>query len=278
MKPQSVPITMGSMRSRSLETGTCLVTEAWFPAGSVLEPHTHSRPVFAFMLAGGFLTGLGSRRLDCRRDSAWTEPREERHDNRTGPSGAHVVVIQPDPARDDIFAPYNRLLDEIHLLREPAIALDARRLATEFRAIDTMTPLAAESLVLGMMTSAMRLTFGRSHHPYAPRWLLDAREMLHAHFRDGLRLSSIAEAVGVHPSHLAHAFRAHFAISVGAYARKLRFEWAAERLADPAVPIAEIALLAGYSDQSHFTRDCRMHLGIGPGAYRRAIGVETREG
>src|SRR5688572_26122545 len=65
MKPQSVPITMGSMRSRSLETGTCLVTEAWFPAGSVLEPHTHSRPVFAFMLAGGFLTGLGSRRLDC---------------------------------------------------------------------------------------------------------------------------------------------------------------------------------------------------------------------
>lgn len=277
MKPKSVPITMGSTRSRSLDTGSCLVTEAWFPAGSVLQPHTHARPVFSFMLDGGFLTGLGGRRLDCRRDFAWTEPREERHDNHAGRLGAHVLVMQPDPMLPEVFAPYNRLLDEIHLLRQPAIGLDARRLLTEVGTQDSLTPLAADALVLGMMTSAVRLTFDRSHHPNAPRWLLDAREMLHAHFRMGLRLGDVAEAVGVHPSHLAHAFRAQFGVSVGAYARRLRLDWAAEKLADPAIAISEIALLAGYSDQSHFTRDCRTHLGMGPGAYRRAIGVETRE-
>ena len=277
MKPESVPITMGSLRSRSLETGACLVTEAWFPPGTLLEPHTHPRPVFSVMLGGGFITGVGGRRLDCRTHAAWTEPCEERHDNRAGRSGAHVIVVQPDPAREDVFGAYRPLIGEVHLLRQPMIALDAQRLANEVRSGDALTPLAADALVLGMMTSAMRLTFGRMHHGSAPRWLLQAREMLHAQFRARLRLGGIAEAVGVHPSHLAHAFRAHFGVSVGGYARRLRFEWAAERLADAAVPVSEIALLAGYCDQSHFTRDCRSHLGMGPAAYRRALGIGTRE-
>jgi AraC-like DNA-binding protein len=33
-------------------------------------------------------------------------------------------------------------------------------------------------------------------------------------------------------------------------------------------PIIEIAAAAGYSDQSHLTRECQRHLGISPAAYR----------
>ena len=278
MKLKSVPVTMGSVRSQSIETDTCLVTEAWFPSGAVLEPHVHSRPVFSVMLDGAFLTAVGGRRLDCRKEAVWTTPREEHHDNRAGRLGAHVVAIQLDPAREATFAAYDRLVGEVHLLRQPTIVLDARRLLREVRVGDALTPLAADALVLGMLTSAMRLTFERRHHCPAPPWLVQAREMLHAHFREGPRLGAIAEAVGVHPSHLAHTFRTHFGVSVGAYARRLRFAWALQQLADPLVSISEIALLAGYSDQSHFTRDCRRLLGMGPAAYRHAMGVEVGEG
>jgi AraC family transcriptional regulator len=270
VRRSNVPVTMGSPRFRTAATSGCTVTDAWFPPGAVLEPHTHERTIFAVMLDGSFDSAIGGRRLDCTPATVWTEPREEKHANYIGQAGARVLVVQPDPARSDLFAPFASLTDEIRMLRHAGIAADARRVLAELDVADALTPLAIDSLVLTMMTAAARLRLAGGRHGRAlPPWLRRAQELLHAHFRERIQLTDVADAVGIHPSHLAHAFRRHFRTTVGMYVRTLRLDWAVDQLARTDEPLAGIALAAGYSDQSHFTRECRRVRGVSPGEYRR---------
>ena len=103
MKRSAVPVTMGSPRFRSVNTGRCLATEAWFPPHAELPAHTHDRSIFAVMLRGGFRSDIAGRTLQCDPASVWTEPREERHANHVGREGALVLVVQPDLAGAGMF-------------------------------------------------------------------------------------------------------------------------------------------------------------------------------
>src|SRR5207245_9502665 len=87
-----------------------------------------------------------------------------------------------------------------------------------------------------------------------PLWLTQAREALHDHCGEQVRVADIAAAVGVHPVHLPRAFHARYGTPVGAYLRALRLDRAATRLAATGDAIAEIASQTGFDDQIHFTR------------------------
>lgn len=49
----------------------------------------------------------------------------------------------------------------------------------------------------------------------------------------------------------------------------LRIEEAKALLAQPHLPLADIALICGFGDQSHFTRVFGQIVGVSPGAWRR---------
>jgi AraC family transcriptional regulator len=59
-------------------------------------------------------------------------------------------------------------------------------------------------------------------------------------------------------------------MSAAQYLRRLRLEWAAERLRKPDDPLAEIASAAGFADQSHFTRRFKRLFGVTPAVFRAA--------
>lgn len=266
---RAVPVTMGSPRSRTVETPLCRAIEAWFAPGDVLAPHTHDRSLVGVMLEGSFETRIGAHRLDCRPGSMWAEPGEERHANYMGRVGARVVVVQPDPRRTDVFAPFERLTNEVHLLYDPLLAVDARRLARELDLADVLAPLSIDALAVGMLVRAARRTTSR-HGRAQPPWLNRVRELLHERFRAPPTLLEVCEVAGVTPSHLCHAFRRHTGATIGEYIRAIRMSWAADRLRTTRVPLSTIAVSAGYSDQSHFTRECKRLLGVRPTEYRRA--------
>ena len=69
----------------------------------------------------------------------------------------------------------------------------------------------------------------------------------------------------------ARTFRGDYGCSPGEYLRRLLVEIACQRLAMTDVPLAEIALAAGFSDQSHFTKTFRRYNGMTPGEYRRRL-------
>ncbi len=268
-----VPITMGASGAATLALDDFLVTDAFFPPHAYLPPHVHERASFAVMLEGSFDIAIANHDYACEPHSAVTEPAEERHDNRLGAVGAHVVVVQPDAAAVRRLGPCGQWFEEVHHARKTPVCTAAWRIARELRAPDSATPIAVEGLVLEMLALATRRSW-TGDGPYrvpAPRWLTRAREELHDRFRDPPGIRDLAAAAGVHPDHLARAFRARFGVPIGTYLRRLRLDWAATRLEAGEEGISAIALDAGFADQSHFTRTFKRHTGLTPQAYRRTF-------
>lgn len=268
MRQLAVPVTLGSPWFRTLDTAACRVTEVRFSAGDVLHPHSHDRPILAVMLSGSFETAINGRRFECLPDCAWTEPCEERHANYIGRRGARVLVIQPDPGSAPLYGTIERLIENVTHVRDPMISLDARRTLIEMDRDDALSRLAIDALLVSMLVRVSR-TDGRHRERRVPDWLTLVRERLHGEFRSPPSIAGLATTAGVSPTHLCHAFRALMGTTVGEYVRMVRATWAAEQLRMTDQSLSAIAAAAGYSDQSHFTREARRLLGARPSEFRR---------
>ena len=264
-----VPVTEGSSDSRSSEADGLRILEAWFPPGLRIPPHRHDRPIFAVMIEGSFDLSRARGTHPCTSSTVFTEPLGERHANRVDRCGAKVVVLQPDPGRAELFEPCARLFQAHRYFLDGRIGDLARRVAHELDRSDSVARVAAEGLALEMLATAARIAEVECGKPRPPKWLVRGQELLHAHFREDLRVTDVARAVGVHPVYFARVFRAHLHVPIGAYLRGLRLEWAARRLAQGEEPLSEIALAAGFADQSHFTRVFKRYAGATPSRYRR---------
>jgi AraC family transcriptional regulator len=261
---------MGSERFRTARLQDFHVTEAWFPPGTVIDPHVHERATFAVMLEGSFDLSFPARDYACPPATVFTEPLGDRHANRIDRVGARVLVVQPDPDRADFLRPCRELLGRVHHFRHEGLAGLARRLVWELQAPDTAAPLAIEALALEMLATAAR-DGGVARNGRPPDWLERAREIVHARWRENLRIGDIAEEVGVRPVRLARSFRASYRLPLGTYIRRLRLDWAADRLAESSDSLASIAFRCGFSDQSHFTRAFKRHTGRTPHQFRLAL-------
>ena len=268
-----VPITLGSSRSRCADVDGLLVTWVRFPPLSKLPLHTHERATVAVILNGSFDGLMRHTSHACPASTFITEPPGEPHGNLFERAGADVLTVQPGPGRLDLLEPFAGVLGEVNHMRDLGVASVARRAAGELRMPDTVAPFAVEGLVLELLALAARLrnTEATGAERRSPRWLGQARALLHDQYREQLRLAEVADAVGVHPVHLARVFRLRYGTPVGAYVRGLRLSWAAGRLTDSEDTLAQIAHEAGFFDQSHFTRTFRRHFGLTPQAYRRAV-------
>lgn len=116
--PKSVPVTMGSPRFRTVEVDGFWVTEAWFPPHARLPTHHHDRASLAVMLEGSFDLHLTNVTKGCPPASVFSEPVAESHGNRIERAGAHVLVVQPDPARADLLGPCGPLFGRVTHFRD----------------------------------------------------------------------------------------------------------------------------------------------------------------
>jgi AraC family transcriptional regulator len=263
-------VTMGSPSFRHLRAPTVEIISAWFPPNARLDSHTHARAVFGVMLEGSFSTRILHHDVEYLPAGAWTEPAEERHANVAGSRGANVLIVQPGAEAGDLPDAHRALLDEVVYLQSSDLLADASRLEAECVLRDDLSELVVEGTALAMLARATRLYRLTKHHRRAPAWLLAAIDYLHAHRLDRIKLGDVARSVGVHPSRLAHEFRARYGQSPGDYVRRLRLEWAAEQLRRDETSLADVAIRAGFYDQSHFSRMFRRHFGVAPATWRRS--------
>ncbi|CAH1665158.1 AraC family transcriptional regulator [Chelatococcus asaccharovorans] len=104
----------------------------------------------------------------------------------------------------------------------------------------------------------------------APNHVRDAYALIEAHYREELSISDISIALEISPYHLMREFRRHTGIPMHALQTQFRVELG-KRLLRQGLPVAEVALAAGFADQSHFTKRFREIVGTPPAAYRRNL-------
>ena len=148
------------------------------------------------------------------------------------------------------------------------------RLYKEFRHPDEVSTLVIEGLMLEILAEVVRQTKGTERTP--PKWLIQARELLDAHFAEHLMLDTIAVSVDMHPIHLVREFRKHFDCTIGEYVRRKRIEYVCRQLVDSESSLVEISIAAGFCDQSHLSRVFKRFVGVTPGEYRIAAMDRTR--
>lgn len=95
-------------------------------------------------------------------------------------------------------------------------------------------------------------------------------ERFHDCYDENPSLSQLAEELGCTAHHLIRTFKQSVGLSPHAYLVQLRLEKAKE-LIGRGHAIVDIALAAGFVDQSHLTRHFKRKFGIPPGLYRQQI-------
>jgi len=88
-----------------------------------------------------------------------------------------------------------------------------------------------------------------------------------AHADEDIDLDRMAREAGISKFHLVRIFREAEGTTPWAYVRAARIRRAKELLEED-LPLAEVALRAGFYDQSHFSRVFREVEGKSPGQYR----------
>jgi AraC-like DNA-binding protein len=204
------------------------LAELRFPPGYIQGEFEPDLPYLALVLDGALEKSFRLRTIQLDRACALTMPTGATHGARFGPKGARIVIVKPKKPSDRVTGCLDRLVE----LRESGLSWLAWRLAGELHVADAAAPLAAEGFALELLAATSRETRG-ADRPVGrpPAWLGCAEEMLRARVGDCVTLGELADAVGVHPTHLARVFRARYGVSVGEYGRRVRLAWAATEVA-----------------------------------------------
>jgi AraC family transcriptional regulator len=236
-----------------------------FPAGHRIAWFEPEWGYVALVLDGALTKSFSSSTCSLRRDSLATLPAGAGHRTDFGVTTTHVLTLYPRSDESQVLLA--RFLCERREISAPAAVSIGRRISHELLAPDASSELAAEGLVLQLLAMGERETADPRR---TTGWLSNVLETLRERTLQAPTLTELAVQAGVHPGHLARTFRRAYGVTVCQYSRNLRLEWAASQLAGD-TPLAQIALDAGYSDQSHFTREFRRHLGVPPGRYRELL-------
>jgi AraC family transcriptional regulator len=193
--------------------------------------------------------------------------------SRYGNSGAKVLYVEIPPERVRTFGQE----DASHLTTISAqgglVEWTARHLYNEFDNPDRFSALVLDSFVMQLFAQLWRRS--RRLPCSVPAWLGHAEELIGSRFKEPLSLATLASAVHVHPVHLAREFRRHFRCTVGEQIRRLRIEYACEQLTSTSRNLSDIALAAGFADQSHFTVSFKKEMGTAPSRFRTATRTDV---
>lgn len=259
------PITQGKFLMH-VKAGGFILTETKHRPHLRLVPHSHKEPNIVCVLDGSFTETIDRRTYQCLSRTILVKAPEEVPNDSFESVGARCLIIEgPSHAGASANSWWN-LLYKIRQLETGSLAEIIRQIRLELRLNDRASVLAIEGLVLELMAKMTRRKLAGIGKD--PRWLDQAKDFIDSQFMEPISLARVAEVVGLHPAHFARAFRKHFHCTVGDYVRRLRLEYAASKLTADEHSLGEIAVAAGFYDQSHFTNSFKLYNGVTPSEYR----------
>jgi AraC family transcriptional regulator len=255
----------GTVLRKSAVAGFTL-TETAYRSQLKLPAHSHQTAYFCFILQGTFTEAYGTRSRTCNASTLVFHPPEEIHSDHFH-SKVRCFNVQINSHLQQQMAGLKQPSD----FRGGALTHLATKLYREFREMDEVSAFVIEGLALEMVAATVRSAKTSERAPQP--WLKQAREILHKDFVDGLTVPDVAAEVGVHPTHLVREFHRYYRCTMGEYVRQLRVEFACRQILNSQAPLSEIAIAAGFFDQSHFTRTFKLITGLSPTAYRKIFRI-----
>ena len=161
-------------------------------------------------------------------------------------------------------------------LHDPRMAQLVRMLAGEI----SRPGFAADVLIDGLLRAINGLIMKRSivADPYpidrihiAPLRLSRVMEHIEANVARPITLSELAVIAGLSVFHFSRVFKRQTGTTPYQAVTAKRLELSRRLIAAGDIPLAEIALVCGFSSQAHFTTAFSKHMGMSPGRYRRSV-------
>jgi len=121
--------------------------------------------------------------------------------------------------------------------------------------------------------STLSQRFKRPPEFLEPKLLKEALDYIQSNVSQSLSLGNIATVIGFSPYHFARAFKATTGISPYQYVLQCRVDLAKQLLQDQERSLAEVAIEAGFGNQSHMTTVFRQVLQTTPKQYRETTGL-----
>lgn len=246
------------------------VAEAIYPPRLRQTRHTHTHASFSFVLAGSYLENYEKRGETREKSTVVFHPPQESHSVDFESEAVRILNVEFDFPRLAQIREHSIVLDSSAICRTETTAWLGNRIYQEFNRTDAASALSIEGLVLEILAEASRNRVSTAERK-SPRWLEQAKDFLHDNFSESFALEDVSKIAGVHPVHLARVFREQFGCTIGEYVRRLRVEFACRQISATDISLNEIAVHAGFSDQSHFTRAFKNQFGITPNEYRKIV-------
>jgi AraC-like DNA-binding protein len=254
------------LRKKVLLAGDdAVVAVCRYAPGERHRPHTDKDSRISFLIKGSYCEEGRPGAIRMAPGHVLLKSRRAKHEDEFGPNGADIVAIEflaDDPfdataafdlwrQREDGFA----LRHAVSFL-ESALAGDQR--AARIAGIDLVAACSEEDVRLGS----------------APRWLEHLRQELNDLSLAAVDIGARVREAGAHPAHASRLFRRCYGSSITEHAHAQSVRRSIAPLASGA-SLSEVALTAGFYDQSHMTRVFKRVIGRTPGAHRAMLMAAT---
>jgi transcriptional regulator GlxA family with amidase domain len=104
----------------------------------------------------------------------------------------------------------------------------------------------------------------------APWQLKRVQRFVQANIATPIRLSQLAQLTRLSRGHFSRAFKLSAGVTAHGYIMRQRIELARRLISDTTLPLAEVALECGLSDQSHLSHMFHRFVGATPSQWRRS--------
>lgn len=251
--------------------GGTRLTAVRYGAETLMPPHSHAVATVSLVVAGTFLEKIGDGRRVGPGLSVLVKPSGAVHETLCGEHGVRSISLEVPPRVERMLRGKFGVITRIAHEDDPRLTAAMVRLWMRVRGDDA-----------GIGSDEPRLD-----GPWLLDWwtrfglLLAARADRRADRRVDRRLGAAlavgaagggaqdaADAIGVHPVHLCRLFHEATGRGTAANFRRARVRRAVERMLTTRESLAAVSVAAGFSDQSHMTRDFATEVGVSPGAYR----------
>lgn len=245
--------------------GGARVLRVVHPEGQRIEEHQHDWAYIGIYTAGRYRERYDGGEAEMRGPCAVLHPAGRPHADTVESDGLETLTIEFEPAWLKRHG-FGGKLDRSRVWNGGPASLASRQLAA------VLSNGRADERTIGHAT-AQFLHFALTREPHrAASWISDMERRL-----DDLRLGSasdLARQLGMHPAYVARAYRAATGEGIAELQRRRRVEAASRLLRFTTQPLAEIAVAAGFCDQSHMNRCFRAVLGRTPLVVRGEIGAD----